>query len=72
MIVLPNLIELPETAVHALLTLATVGIIAMPTLLISLLRRELLRVRRDLHVQRWQLGQLVPERARAAPTSSGG
>jgi serine/threonine-protein kinase len=72
MIVLPNLIELPETAVHALLTLATVGIIAMPTLLISLLRRELLRVRRDLHVQRWQLGQLVPERARAAATSSGG
>jgi serine/threonine-protein kinase len=66
MVVLPSMLSFPPVPTHVFLLTTSIGIIVMASLIIARFRDTLSDVERRLHVQTWQLRQLVPEEARPA------
>ena len=63
--ILPNVTSFPKTATFAALIAAGLGVIIAPVVAITSVRRSLAEAEQRLHMQAWQLRQLVPNAARA-------
>ena len=66
--ILPGMLSFPAVPTHVFLLTTNVGLIVMSSLILGRFRDTLSDVEQRLHVQTWQLRQMVPEEARPAST----
>jgi len=65
-IIEPRLIELPRTGTYVMITLANLGMLVLPALLIARMRRDLARAQRQVLLQAWHFRRLGADLVRAA------
>jgi len=67
LVLVPRIVELPETGTLLFLLLANLAVIVTASLLVARFRDALVATERQLQFQAWQLRQLVPEDAKIDP-----
>ena len=66
LVVVPNVVNMPETATQVTLLVIALAIIITPAAMIAHVRKAELMAERRMHLQAWHLRQLVPDRARGS------
>jgi len=66
MTILPNMLWLPPMQTNAFLLIASIALIVTGSAILGRFRNTLTTAEERLHMQTWQLRQLVPEEARKA------
>ena len=61
--IVPMLADFPETATHAVLMCASIACVGVTSLIVERFRRALVSAEQRVHVQGWQLRQLLRLRA---------
>lgn len=64
--IVPLMLRFPALPTHVFLVVACVALVVTASAIIARFRNTITRIEEKLHVQAWQLQQLVPEQARPA------
>jgi serine/threonine-protein kinase len=67
----PAMLDLPPVQTHAFLLFASMSLVVTSSVIMGRFRETITRIETKMHVQAWQLQQLVPEQARPASAVAG-